>query len=419
MTLPIDSLGAALSQQGVARFMEYFANRYGDDVLLKDLAVEEIGPGRLMRTRGRWVVNFGSDSFLGLDRDERVLEALRLGIDRWGAHNGTSRAFSSVASNVEAEEKLADWLGVEATLIYPSVTLANAGALPGLVTRNDVILADEFAHNSIHEATKIAKAGGTRVKNFRHNDIEDLEHQLKAARPYKFAVIAVDGVYSMSGVLPPLREMHDLALEHNAVLYVDDAHGTGVMGTQGRGTVRDALGHYDNLFVVGSLSKAFSCFGGFVGCPASFKQLLKYRSNSYIFGGPVPPCYLDAVCVVIDILSSPEYDEFQLRLRENMDLLIDGARDLGYRVMGGKAPIVSMLVGDEDVTLQAGKFLFEAGYYVQSVTFPAVPFHAGVLRIQLNANHTPDEVSGLVEALARLRDAVPVLESYGEELKAA
>ena len=131
---------------------------------------------------GKKVVNFGSDSFLGLDQDPRVQEALRRGIRRWGTHNGASRAFSSVRANTEAEEKLAAWLGTEATLIYPSVTLANIGAIPGLVGRQDVLVVDEQAHNSIQEGAKIAKANGTRVLSFSHCDPHALEKVLRRGR---------------------------------------------------------------------------------------------------------------------------------------------------------------------------------------------------------------------------------------------
>jgi 7-keto-8-aminopelargonate synthetase-like enzyme len=407
MPLPIQDLCQSLRRQGVARFMEHFEALF-PDTHMKDLVVDEAGPGREVVIRGRRVVNFGSDSFLGLDRDPRVQEAIVRGVAKWGTHNGTSRAFASVRANIDAEEKIAAWLGTEAALIYPSVTLANAGAIPGLVTRNDIIVADEYAHNSIHEGNKVAKANGTRVYTFRHNDVGHLAEILKTARPYKHALITVDGVYSMSGELPPLRDMHRLALANDAILYVDDAHGTGVLGDHGRGTVQGNLGTYENLFVIGSLSKAFSCLGGFVGCPKEFHQLLKIRSNSYIFGGPVAPCYLEGVCAVVDILMSDEYDALKASLQANLDRLVSGARDLGLLVLGGLTPIISVLVGDEEATLRAGMFVFEKGFYVQSVTFPAVPYHAGVLRIQANANHTPDQIDGLVAALAELRKHVPL-----------
>jgi 7-keto-8-aminopelargonate synthetase-like enzyme len=405
MSLPIDYLTAALKGSGISRLLDQFAQQFPDDHL-KDLVVDAAGPGRTIEVNGRRVTNFGSDSFLGLDRDPRVQRAVGDGVRRWGTHNGSSRAFASVRSNLDAEEKLAAWLGTEATLIYPSVTLANLGAIPGLVGKRDFVAFDEFAHNSMQDGIKIARANGTAAGRFRHNDPADLEHVLQAARPYTFALVCVDGVYSMGGDLPPLADLADVARENNAVLYVDDAHGTGVLGEHGRGTVREALGSYDNTLVVGSLSKAFSSFGGFIGCSAEMQLQLKIRSNSYVFGGPVPPPYLDAVCTVVDILTSPEYARLRAALDRNLRRLTAGAAALGLSVIGGRTPIVSVLVGDEGDTLRAGRFLFDHGYYIQSVLFPAVPYRAGVLRIQVNANHTGEEIAGLLDALRALTRVV-------------
>ena len=160
------------------------------------------------------------------------------------------------------------------------------------------------------------------------------------------------------------------------------------------------------MLVVGSLSKGFSCFGGFIGCSARLKKLLKMRSNTYIFGGPVPPPYLEAICTVCDILLSEEYHLLSARLQRNVQQLSTGLHRMGLVVLGGQRPIISVLVGDEEDTLKAGNFLFEEGYYVQSVTFPAVPYHAGVLRIQVNANHLSESIDGLLEAFAELRHVV-------------
>jgi glycine C-acetyltransferase len=200
--------------------------------------------------------------------------------------------------------------------------------------------------------------------------------------------------------------LNAVALGRRAVLYVDDAHGTGVIGRQGRGTVLDALGGYDNTLVIGSLSKGFSCAGGFIGCTHEFKRLLKMRSNTYIFGGPVTPPYLEAVCVVCDILASAEYEVLRGRLDRNVAHLTSGLKALGLVVSGGVTPIISVLAGDEEDTLNAGQFLFEKGYYVQSVTFPAVPYHAGVLRIQVNANHLSGSIDGLLDAMKALLGAI-------------
>ncbi|MFO0930602.1 MAG: pyridoxal phosphate-dependent aminotransferase family protein [Gemmataceae bacterium] len=406
-----------MRQNSLIRFIEYFAELY-PQAHLKDLAVEEIGANREITVAGRRIINFGSDSFLGLDQDPRVKEAVRRGLDRWGTHNGASRAFASVQANIDAEEKLAAWLGTEATLIYPSVTLANMGAIPGLVGKQDLLVVDEQAHNSIQEGARIAKANGTRVVTFSHCNPEALDKALAEAKPYRVAVVAIDGVYSMSGELPPLQKLNAVCLNHNAILYVDDAHATGVIGGNGRGTVLDALGSYDNTLVIGSLSKGFSCAGGFIGCTREMQMLLKMRSNTYIFGGPVVPPYLEAVCTVCDILQSGEYDLLSARLKARLDRLRAGLVQMGLVVQGGVTPIISVLVGDEGDTLKAGSHLYEQGYYVQSVTFPAVPYHAGVLRIQVNANHTQAAVDGLLEAIRGL-DAVIELPRLGPTSQAA
>lgn len=415
---PIDNLTYALRQHGLVRFLEHFERTF-PDAHLKDVIVDELGPDRQMTIGGRTVINFGSDSFLGLDQDPRVQDAIREGVRRWGAHNGASRAFSSVRSNEVAEEKIAEWLGTDEALIYPSVSLANLGAIPGLVGRKDLLVLDEHAHNSMQEAAKIAQANGTRVSTFSHSDPGDLERVFREAGDYRVAVVAIDGIYSMTGALPPLADINKVCLKHNAVLYVDDAHASGVLGDHGRGTVLDALGSYDNALVVGSLSKGFSCFGGFIGCPAGFKKLLKIRSSTFIFGGPVPPAYLDGIIAVCDILMSPEYEILRARLQRNVRLFADGAERMGLVVLGGETPIVSILVGDEDATIRAGHRLFEMGFYVQSVVFPAVPYHAGVLRVQVNANHLTQHIRNLLDALGRIKNELNFPEAKNPPIRMA
>src|ERR1700730_3094486 len=175
--LPMTLLAAAMCQHGLVRFVEHFAERF-PHCHLKDLVVDEVDANRGMVVNGHRVINFGSDSFLGLDQDKRVQNAVIEGVKHWGTHNGASRAFSCVRSNDEAENKIAAWLGTEAALIYPSVSLANLGAIPGLVGKRDVLVVDEHAHNSMHEGAKIAKANGTPLLSFSHCDPGDLERVL-------------------------------------------------------------------------------------------------------------------------------------------------------------------------------------------------------------------------------------------------
>jgi 7-keto-8-aminopelargonate synthetase-like enzyme len=299
------------------------------------------------------------------------------------------------------------------------VMLANLGAIPGLVGRQDAIALDEQAHTSMQEAAKIARANGTKVATFAHSDPHALEQTLQDLRPYRCGLVCIDGVYSMSGRIPPMAELNAVARAGDAVLYIDDAHGTGVLGEQGRGTVLQALGSYDNTFVVGSLSKAFSCAGGFIGCPEPFHRLLKIRCAPYVFGGPVVPSFLEAIGTVIDILRSAEYHTLRARLDAAIRRLTHGLADLGLVVMGAATPIVSVLIGDESDTLNAGKFLFDRGYYVQSVLFPAVPYHAGVLRVQCNANHSEASIDGLVDAFAALTQTMTLPGRTGSPPSAA
>ena len=213
MSQPMAQLVQAMRQSGLIRFIEHFAEPSPTPTSRTSSSMPSDRPRDSSSAAGR-VVNFGSDSFLGLDQDPRVLDAIRRGLDRWGTHNGASRAFASVRSNLDAEEKIAAWLGTEASLIYPSVTLANLGAIPGLVGKQDLLVVDEQAHNSIQEGAKIAKANGVRVVSFSHCDPVALDRVLVEAGEYRVAVVAIDGVYSMSGELPPLARLNDVCLRH-------------------------------------------------------------------------------------------------------------------------------------------------------------------------------------------------------------
>lgn len=417
-TVPMQELVDGLRQSKLVKFYEHAVERFGD-IHLKELTVSSVGPHREMCIDGHELVNFGFDSFLGLDQDPRVKNALTRGADRWGTQFGASRAFASCGVEVELETKIARWMGTEAAVIYPSVTLANFGALPALVEPQDLIVVDEYAHNSIVEGTKTAQANGVRVVTFAHNCAADLERVLIAAKPYRTAVIAIDGVYSMSGEIAAMRDINEVAQRHNAVLYVDDAHATAVLGDHGRGTVKEVLGSYDNAIVVGCLSKACSVFGAFIACTHGLQRLLKMRSSTYIFGGPVPPPYLEAISTVIDILASDEYAVLRSQLDRNIEQMVSGLREQDLVVLGGKSPIISVLVGDEEATFLAAKLLFDRGYYVQSVTFPAVRYHAGVLRIQVNSNHSAAAIDGLLAAVCEVCQVVELPRTVTMELSAA
>jgi len=397
----LDRVSTRLRKHKVTRIGLEFLDRCAD-IHLKDLVMEEMDDHRGARILGRSVVNFGSDSFLGLDRDERVQKAIVEALPLWGTHNGASRAFASVALCSEAEQRLARWLGVEDTLIFPSVTLANAGLIPALAGKGDLLVVDRQSHDSIHQGAKLAAAGGAKVVEL-HPCRGDVLETLFRQEGREGGITAVDGVYSMTGKTPPLAELDEVTRRHGGILYCDDAHGTGVVGARGRGAASTVLPSLRQVLLVGSLSKAFSCMGAFITCTPELKRILKIRSSTFIFGGPVPPPYLAAICAVCDILDSPEGDELLAHLRSLVNRLTTGLRSLELIVGGGVAPIVSVQIGDIEDTFHAGKWLFDRGYYVQSATYPAVGITEGLLRIQVNANHSHAAIDGLLNAFADLK----------------
>jgi 7-keto-8-aminopelargonate synthetase-like enzyme len=397
----VDRLKLRLLEDRVTRLGITFLDRY-EDVHLKDLVLDDMDDRRGMLVGSKQLINFGSDSFLGLDRHPKVQQAMVEALRQWGTHNGASRAFSNTSLALDAERRLAEWLGVEDTLIFASVTLANAGLIPALVDKGDLLIVDRHSHDSIQQAAKIAQANGATLRELFPCRAETLREILSKEK-YKGCVLAVDGVYSMTGQIPPLLELDRVIREHGGILYVDDAHGTGVVGPRGRGAAEMVLGNLRNVLMVGSLSKGFSCMGAFVTCKPELKRILKIKSSTFIFGGPVPPPYLAAICAVCDIFESSEYDRLLGNLQMLIQRLTSGIRELGLNVLGGHAPIISVVIGDIEKTFKAGKWMFDRGYYVQSATYPAVPITGGLLRIQVNANHTVEAVDGLLGALADLK----------------
>ena len=370
---------------------------------LKDLLFDATTDDRRVTVDGHTVWNFGSDSFLGLDRDPRVHQAIRDALPEWGAHNGASRAFSSPVLVDEAEEKLAAWLGVPDTFIFPSVTLANVGLLPAITQKGDLLVVDRESHDSVHQGARLAAAAsGARVVELATPEPRALERLVAQAGGHGGLVLAIDGVYSMSGRTPPLADLDATVRGLGGIMYVDDAHGTGVVGPRGRGAAAAALGTLDNVLMVGSLSKAFSCLGGFVTCTPELKTVLKIRSSTFIFGGPVPPPYLAAISAVCDIMMTPEYDELLGGLHARIQRFTSGLDALGIEYHGRDSAIISLVVGDLEKTFAAGRQLFDRGFYAQSATYPAVPIHGGLLRVQINANHPLEAVDGLLNAIADL-----------------
>lgn len=379
-------------------FLERVGNAH-----MKDLTLASVINQRHCVIEGREVINFGSAGFLGLDFNPRLRDAMLNCVNEWGTHQSCSRAFYSAGIYERIESRLASWLDVEDTLVFPSVSLCHSGVIPAVAGRGDVLAVDRTSHNSIWMACKIASANGAELRSFDAASPDSLDSVCQRDKR-QGCLVLVDGVYSMSGEIPPLSQLYEAAKRNGAVLYVDDAHGTGVVGAGGRGATFNALGSLRDVLHVGSLSKGFSTMGAFVTCSAALKMMIKMRAGTYIFSGPIPAPYLAAIDAVLDLIETDEFEELRRRLHQRIRQATSGLDQLELSYRGGVGPIISILVGELERTLKAGYRLFEKGYYVQSVGYPAVPINGGVLRVQINANHTPEAIDGLLRAVAEVRD---------------
>ncbi len=397
----VSRLLARLGQDRMVRLGLMFKERCAE-THLKGLVVERADDERRITVAGRQLYSFGSDSFLGLDRHPRVQEALVRAVRPWGTHNGASRIFASVELCEEAERRLARWLGVEDTLIFASVTLANAGLIPALAGEGDLLAVERLSHDSIHQAAKIAAAGGATVRQFYPCRGETLLGVLAQER-HQGCVVAVDGVNSMYGTIPPLDELDqvDARLRRHSLRRRRPRHGGPRPARAGRGGQTVGLARrraHGRVAVEGVL-----LHGGVRDLHDGAEAGVEDEIEHVHFRRPGAAPYLAAICAVCDIIDSPEYDELLGRLHALVRRLMEGVAAIGLNVLGGESAIIAIVIGDIERTLEAGKWLFDRGYYVQSATFPAVPINGGVLRILVNANHPVHAVDGLLGALAEMK----------------
>jgi acyl carrier protein len=372
--------------------------------------------GRNVKIGGHWYYDFASANYLGLDLHPGVLASIIEEIGRWGVHPSWTRAVASPQIYEDLERELARFTGVPEVLVFPTVTLLHSGVLPMLAGTDGVIILDRAAHTSMQEAAQLAKSRGTIVDWFDHNDPHDLERRLElhGERPRK--IIAVDGVYSMSGDYPPLPEFARLARKHGARLYVDDAHGIGVIGENptpdnpygnlGNGIVRHfGLRYGEEIVYVGGMSKAFSSMAAFVSCANEAEKRLLAMASTAVFSGPCPTASLASALAGLRISQGDEGSDIRRRLLNLTRELVVGARALGFAVDNNEMfPLVSVQIGYVAEVVKACKVLWGHGILITPALFPAVQIHRGALRFTLTATNTEEQVRLALEALRMVRD---------------
>ena len=381
-------------------------------------AVIEEQRGRQIRVGDHWLTDWASCNYLGFDLDEQVIASVPEYIARWGTHPSWSRLLGSPRPSVEIEERLAELLGCEDVMTLPTITHIHMSVLPVLAGDGTVFL-DSRAHKTIYDGAMLAAGRGAKVVRFRHDDAAHLEELLRATPGQGQRVIAMDGVNSMTGNAPDLAAFSRLAGEHGAVLYVDDAHGFGVIGeraadescpygNRGNSLFRHQGVAYDNAVFVGGLSKAYSSLLAFIALPTRLKGALKVLAPPYLYSGPSPVASIATTLSGLDV-NRLRGDALRSRIWCMSGRILQAlARISVYTPNSSGLPIIEMpLARHEDIDA-AGRFLFENGIYVTMAAFPLVPKHEVGFRVQVTAANTEGEVDHLVTVIAALHERFPL-----------
>jgi len=377
---------------------------------MSDAVIDEI-QGRRIRIGEQWLSDFASCNYLGFDLDREIAAAIPAQVERWGTHPSWSRLLGSPTLYTEIEERLTELLGCEDTLVLPTITLIHLSVIP-VLAGGGTIFVDRRAHKTIYEGCQFASIRGARVERYEHDDADDLERLLRKDRS-RTRLICMDGVNSMTGNAPDLRVFAELARRYEAVLYVDDAHGFGVIGERGvdesspygmRGNsiVRYFGESYDHIVFVGGLSKAYSSLAAFVACPPQLKQLLKTAAPPYLYSGPSPVASLATVLAGLDV-NQQRGDALRADLWQKTQRVLGALDELGvYTPNTSGFPIIEVPLAHPEDIANVGRFLFAEGIYVTLAAYPLVPRDEVGFRIQITAANKDAEIEQLVDALAKL-----------------
>lgn len=363
------------------------------------------GPnGPTILIEGKNLINLSSNNYLGLATDERLVEASVQATKKYGAGAGAVRTINGTLDlHLELERKLAEFKHTEAVITYQSGFNCNMAAISAVMDKNDAILSDELNHASIIDGCRLSRAKTIR---FKHSDMEDLKAQAKAAKEsglYNKIMVITDGVFSMDGDIAKLPEIVEIAEEFDLITYVDDAHGSGVLGG-GAGTVKH-FGLSDRIdFQIGTLSKAIGVVGGYVAGTKKLIEWLKLRSRPFLFSTAMPPASVAACIASVDILMNDK--TLIKKLWENGDFLKSELKKLGFNVGHSETPITPCIIGDEVKTQEFSKRLYEEGVYAKAIVFPTVPKGTGRIRNMPTAAHSKE----------MLEQVVSTYEKVGKEL---
>jgi 8-amino-7-oxononanoate synthase len=377
---------------------------------MTDAVVDEVD-GRMIRIGDAWLADFASCNYLGFDLDREIIAAVPEYLERWGTHPSWSRLLGSPVLYEQIEERLTELIGAEDTLVLPTITLIHMSVIPVLAGGGTIFL-EKRAHKTIFDGCELAKVRGATVRPFAFEDVEDLERLLRAGSSAP-RLICIDGVNSMTGNAADVTAFARLAREYDALLYVDDAHGFGVIGERaadetspygmrGNGIMRYFDESYDHVVLVAGLSKSYSSLAAFLACPPELKRLLKTAAPPYLYSGPSPIASLATTLAGLEV-NEERGDAIRADLWRKTAAVLDCLDRLGAHTPNRSGfPIIEVpLARHEDVDA-VGRFLFENGIYVTLAAYPLVPRSEVGFRIQVTASNTNAEIEQLVDVLGQL-----------------
>ncbi len=378
-------------------------NKLREQKLYQKLRVLETQQLPVSRFDGREVINLSSNNYLGLTTHPKLRARALEAIEKFGVGSGAVRTIAGTMSiHMELEEKIAKFKNVEASVVFQSGFTANAGTVQAILSRDDIIISDQLNHASIIDGCRLSRA---EIKVFPHKDIEACEGILKeiAARKCR-KLLVTDGVFSMDGDIAPLPQLVELAEKYGCIMMIDDAHASGVLGRNGRGTVDHYNLHGRVDVQVGTLSKAIGALGGYVCSTRDAIEFLYHRARPFLFSTSHPPSVAATCLAAFEVLE----EEPQLidQLWANTRFFKAGLKKLGFNTGVSETPITPVIVGDAALAHQFSRELFAAGVFAQSIGFPTVPEGKARIRTIVTATHTQEE----------LTRALDILESVGKKL---
>jgi len=387
------------------QFIEEALDQLKKDGLYRKL--RELGGEQRARARfdGREVINLSSNNYLGLTTHPRLKEAALRAVKELGVGSGSVRTIAGTMElHMQLERRIAAFKKTEAAVVFQSGFTANAGTVSSLLGKEDLILSDALNHASIIDGARLSRA---EIKVFPHRDVKALERLLEETKHVKRRLVITDGVFSMEGDIAPLPQITALAREHGAIMMVDDAHASGVLGLAGRGTV-DHFGLHGQVDVqVGTLSKAIGVLGGYVCGSKSLIEYLYHRARPFLFSTSHPPA-VAAACMAAFVGVEQEPERI-VRLWSHTRRFKEGLKTLGFDTGKSETPITPIIVGEADLAMRFSDRLFARGVFAQGIGFPTVPKGSARLRTIVTATHTETDLDRALSILGEVGRELGVL----------